>query len=67
MVKYRCTFFRATEAASYSMDVVCYLSSIKRGVKLSKVAHLVFTLPHSNAEEERVFTMVTNNKTKDPT
>ena len=32
--------------------------------KLAKVALLVLTLPHSNAEEERVFSMVTKNKTK---
>lgn len=32
--------------------------------RLSEVALLVLTLPHSNAEEERVFSMVTKNKTK---
>ena len=32
--------------------------------KLAQVALLVLTLPHSNAEEERVFSMVTKNKTK---
>ena len=32
--------------------------------RLAKVAILVLTLPHSNAEEERVFSMVTKNKTK---
>ena len=32
--------------------------------RLAAVALLVLTLPHSNAEEERVFSMVTKNKTK---
>ena len=32
--------------------------------KLARVALLVLTLPHSNAEEERVFSLVTKNKTK---
>lgn len=32
--------------------------------KLSKVALLVLTLPHSNAEEERIFSMITKNKSK---
>lgn len=30
---------------------------------LAKVAKLVLVIPHSNAEEERVFSMVTKNKT----
>ena len=32
--------------------------------RLATVALLVLTLPHSNAEEERVFSLVTKNKTK---
>ena len=58
------------ESKHHRMDVVwSYINSIKRGdgtlklARLSKVAHLVLTLPHSNAEEERVFSMVTKNKT----
>ena len=31
--------------------------------RLAKVAMLVLVLPHSNASEERVFSMVTKNKT----
>lgn len=31
--------------------------------KLSKIALLVLTIPHSNAEEERVFSMIGQNKT----
>ncbi|XP_069080247.1 uncharacterized protein [Pleurodeles waltl] len=31
---------------------------------LSKIARLLFTLPHSNADEERVFSSIMNNKTK---
>lgn len=32
--------------------------------QLSTVALLVLTLPHSNAGEERVFSLITKNKTK---
>ena len=32
--------------------------------KLAQITLLVLTLPHSNAEEERVFSLVTKNKTK---
>ena len=46
-----------------------YLSGL-RGVdgmlrfpKLAKVAQLVLVIPHSNADEERIFSMVTKNKT----
>ena len=53
----------------YRMDTIrAYLSIIKisdcapRFIKLSKVAWLVLTLPHSN-DEERVFSAVTKNKT----
>ena len=31
--------------------------------RLSKVAQLVLVIPHSNAQEERVFSLVTKNKT----
>ena len=58
------------EKKIYRMDVIwAYLSITKnpdgtmRFPKLSKVARLVLTLPHSNVEEERVFSMVTENKT----
>ena len=58
-------------AKHYRMDVIwSYLSTMKYPDgslmfdKLSKVALLVLTLPHSNAEEERVFSLVTKNKTK---
>ena len=53
----------------YRIDTIwAYLSIIKipddtpRLIKLSKVAWLVLTLPHSNAEE-RVFSVVTKSKT----
>ncbi len=53
------------------MDVLwTYLTTLKHPDgstvfnKLPKVALLVLTLPHSNAEEERVFSMVSKNKTK---
>ena len=58
------------ESKHYRMDLVwSYSNTMKRGdgmlkfTKLSQVARLVLTLPHSNAEEERVFSLVTKNKT----
>lgn len=55
----------------YRMDVLwTHLTTLKHPDgstvfnKLPKVAMLVLTLPHSNAEEERIFSMVTKNKTK---
>ena len=55
----------------YRMDTLwAYLSTVKDGVSglptfslLSKVAKLVLTLPHSNADEERVFSLIRQNKT----
>ena len=35
----------------------------KRFSKLSKIVFLVLTIPHSNADEERVFSMIKKNKT----
>ena len=59
------------ECKYYRMDVMwSYLKNMKnpdgtpRFAKLGKVAVLVLTLPHSNAQEERIFSMVTKNKTK---
>ena len=57
--------------SKYRMDVIWgYLNSVKNVdrkltfERLAKVALLVLTIPHSNAEEERVFSLVTKNKTK---
>ena len=54
----------------YRMDKIwSYLGSathpdgVLRFHRLAKVAKLVLILPHSNASEERVFSMVTKNKT----
>lgn len=54
----------------YRMDVIWhYISNLRGGDgcdrfnRLSKVAKLVLVIPHSNAGEERVFTMVKKNKT----
>ena len=55
----------------YGMDVLwAYLSTVKDDTTdqptfslLSKVAKLVLTLPHSNADEERVFSLIRQNKT----
>ena len=58
------------ESQHYRMDLIwAHLSSAKnpdgtiRFKRLSSVARIVLILPHSNAEEERVFSMVTKNKT----
>ena len=55
----------------YRMDIIwSYLSGARTMdgkllfKKLANVALLVLTLPHSNTQEERVFSMVTKNKTK---
>ena len=57
-----CTFYR--------MDMIWhYLSNLKavdgknRFSRISHVAKLVLVIPHSNAEEERIFSMVRKNKT----
>ena len=54
----------------YRMDVIwAYLSQMKlangelRYKRLSDVAKLVLIIPHSNAGEERVFSMIRKNKT----
>ncbi|CAB3996170.1 PREDICTED: uncharacterized protein LOC106702191 [Paramuricea clavata] len=57
------------EIDSLRMDVIWgYLGNLKvsgypRFQHLSKVAQLVLVLPHSNAEEERAFSLVRKNKT----
>lgn len=55
----------------YRMDVLwSFLGKMKRAdglyrfPKLAKVVQLVLILPHSNAEEERVFSLINKNKTK---
>ena len=57
------------KALLYRMDVIwAYLGQMKAPdgnfvfEKLSKIALLVLSLPHSNAEEERVFSMIGKNK-----
>ena len=50
----------------HRMDVMSTIKSSDghpRFKRLSKVAMLVFTIPHSNADEERVFSTVRKNKT----
>ena len=54
----------------YRMDVFwCYLSSLKGSdgqpsfSRLSKIAKLALVLPHSNAGEERIFSIIRKNKT----
>ena len=57
------------EAKYYTMHTVwSHISSLKssdgrvRFARLAKVTHLVLVSPHLNAQEERVFSMVTKNK-----
>ena len=54
----------------HRMDIIWhYLSTLRapdntlRFARLSNIAMLVLIVPHSNAEEERVFSMVRKNKT----
>ena len=58
------------DSTNYRMDVIWgYLSSLKLSSgcckfgRLSKVAKTVLILPHSNAGEEHVFSLVRKNKT----
>ena len=60
-----------SEMKYYRMDILwVYLKALKTPdgafsfARLASVALLILTLPHSNAEEERVFSMATKNKTK---
>ena len=60
-----------SETKHYRMDILwAYLKTLKTPdgafsfKRLASVALLILTLPHSNAEEERIFSMVTKNKTK---
>ena len=61
----------AAASVQYRMDVLWeYLASLKDPVTkqprfqlLAEVAQLVLTLPHSNADEERVFSLIRQNKT----
>ena len=60
-----------SDHATYKIDSLwSYLVGMRRGdgtyrfEKLRKIAMLVLILPHSNALEERVFSMVSKNKTK---
>ena len=59
------------EVSQYRIDTLwAYLKTVKypdgllKFEKIARVACVVLTLPHSNAEEERVFSLVTKNKTK---
>ena len=56
---------KADGERKFRMDMIWhYLSGVKsadntsRFPRLSKVAKLVLTIPHSNAQEERVFSMI---------
>ena len=55
-------YYRASELLAYMNTMKCGDGMLKFP-RLSEVAKLALDLPHSNAEEERVFSMVTKNKT----
>uniref|UniRef100_A0A1X7TWU2 HAT C-terminal dimerisation domain-containing protein n=1 Tax=Amphimedon queenslandica TaxID=400682 RepID=A0A1X7TWU2_AMPQE len=64
------TMDNETNICQHRMDLIwAYLGSVKSldGTflygRLAKVAQLVLVIPHSNAEEERVFSLITKNKT----
>ena len=66
----KATVVEDKENRYYWMDVVWhYIASMKmpdsglRFPRLSKIGLLVLIIPHSNAEEERIFSMVRKNKT----
>jgi len=64
-------FVRSTMEMKYRMDILwSYLENFKDTVTgqpcfslLTKVAKLVLTLPYSNADKERVFSLIRQNKT----
>lgn len=66
----KATVVEKDEKTYHRMDVLWHHISTMRGpdkalrfTGLSKIGLLVMTIPHSNAEEERIFSMVKKNKT----
>ena len=66
----KATVIESEEHKYYRMDALWnYLSTLRAPdhtlcfSRLCKIAKLVLVIPHSNAEEERVFSMVRKNKT----
>ena len=63
-----------TEVTHYRADVLWWYignmkqpgTSVKRFRYLSKIAEAVLIIPHSNAEEEHLFSIVRKNKTESP-
>ena len=63
---------KVTQTQNHRMDIICsHLLKIKDSgsgcpmfEKLAQVALLVLTLPHINAAEERIFSLISKNKTK---
>ena len=51
------------EVFHYRMDIVWWQSSTRRFKHLHKLAEAVLVISHSNAGEERLFSMVRKNKT----
>ncbi|KAJ4919361.1 hypothetical protein JOQ06_013881 [Pogonophryne albipinna] len=45
-------------------SIKCKVTGLSQFGRLTKIAQLVLVLPHSNADAERVFSMVGLNKTK---
>ena len=57
-----CTYYRI-DTIWHHMSTMRAVDSTYSFARLSKVAKLVLIIPHSNAQEERVFSMVRKNKT----
>ncbi|XP_026129909.1 uncharacterized protein LOC113110114 isoform X2 [Carassius auratus] len=58
------TTFNVEEFWGSMSSIKCKVSGLSRFGRLSKIASLVLVLPHSNADAERVFSMVGLNKNK---
>lgn len=58
----------STEIKHHRMDIIWgYIASMKNNdssESLSKVAKLLLVIPHSNAGEERIFSLIRQNKTR---
>ena len=57
-------YYRMDKIWAHIASLKCSVTQTPKFEKLSKVAKLVLTLPHSNADEERVFNIVGHNKTE---
>ncbi|XP_034092754.1 uncharacterized protein LOC117560097 [Gymnodraco acuticeps] len=58
------TTFNVEEFWGSMSSIKCKVTGLSQFGRLTKIAQLVLVLPHSNADAERVFSMVGLNKTK---